>query len=91
MCSNCTAFVPVSMVEWNPPVIPSVTGVTTVTIQGLVGTWPPPVCTGTGWQPAGVQSNPHWSPGQYRCGVCGQMVEVDGYGRLTLHPYLKVA
>lgn len=66
------------------------TNVPVVTIQGLTSwVWaPPPVCSGTGWLPAGVQGNAYFKPGKYRCGICGQDIDVDGFGRLVLHPYL---
>lgn len=81
----------VRIAEWSPSVPEPETKVV-LTIQGLTS-WPwwPQVCSGTGWQPKGVQGNTYWTPGKYQCGICGQDIDVDAMGRLVLHAYIPKA
>lgn len=72
--------------QWNPPVKQSETGFTTFFPLVIA---PPQVCTGTYWSP-GTLTTFFRSGEKHKCGICGQYVEIDAYGRLVLHPYIKV-
>jgi hypothetical protein len=54
------------------------------------------ICAGSGQIPPGVQLIGEWGSnyisgsntrGTFSCPICGQMVQVDGFGRMVLHGY----
>ena len=47
-------------------------------VPGNPAPQPPPVCTGSG----------HLSYPPDRCGICGQVVALDGQGRTVTHAYV---